>query len=544
VIETPPPRSAGGGGPSQDVLTDPSQPSAVVDQGPSRASWSRRRFLKTTALGVAAVAAGGLADEVLRNALGGSAGPASAGFPGSASIDSSPVPSPDNRIRYLSRPDLAPPPIAIEHRAPGLAPGLIFLTPDNGTAPDGPLIVDDRGEPVWFHPEQGSQATILRAGTYRGEPVLTWWEGTISTGGTGTGEYVVADASYREITRVRAANGYQGDLHEFFIGSNGTAFFLISNTIDHVLPFPTGPVPGKVIEAVIQEVEISTGELLFEWHSAAWIDPSESYLSVPTDGTPYDYIHANSLDVDADGNLLLSARHTSTVYKIDRQSGTVLWRLNGRRSDFAMGDGAAFAWQHDAKFQPGGLSIFDDGAMSTDGAFEKASRGIVLALDTTAMTATLTRAFVHPAGVLATSQGSMELLSTGGAFVGWGHVPRYSEFDASGALVLDATFPVAVQSYRVYRFPWIGRPAEPPAVAAVRSSNGLIVYASWNGATEVAVWQVLGGPNGNELKPIGRARSSGFETPIEVVADAPFIAVSALDDGGSELGRSEVTEAV
>lgn len=509
---------------------------------PARASWSRRRFLKTTALGVAAVAAGGIADELIRNALGSSANPAPAGYPGSASIDSSPAPSPDNRIRYLSRPDLAPPPIAIEHRGPGLAPGLIFLTPNNGAAPDGPMIVDDRGEPVWFHPEQGNQATILRAGSYHGEPVLTWWEGTISNGGAGTGEYVIADASYTEITRVRAANGYQGDLHEFFIGPDDTAFFLITNVVDRDLPAPSGPVPGKVIEAVIQQVEISTGQLLFEWHSLASIDPSESYLSAPTDGSPFDYIHANSLDVDTDGNLLLSARHTWSVYKIDRQSGAVLWRLNGRKSDFLIGPGAAFAWQHDAKWQPGGISLFDDGAMAVDGAFEKVSRGIVLALDTEAMTATLSRSFVHPDGVLATSEGSMELLSTGGAFVGWGHVPRYSEFDAAGGLVLDATFPVAIQSYRVYRFPWTGRPAERPAVAALRGGSGMTVYASWNGATDVAVWQVLGGPNANALQALGRGRSTGFETPIELSASTAFVAVSALDAGDSEMGRSEVVQ--
>jgi hypothetical protein len=458
---------------------------------------------------------------------------------GSSAPGASPRPTPDSRLHFLSRPDLTPPPVSLGRRAPGLAAGLIFFTPSNGAAPDGPMIVTDTGEPVWIHPVNGKQTTNLKVSTYRGEPVLTWWEGAISSGGIGAGEFVIADATYTEITRVHAAGGFKADLHEFLIGPMDTAIFLITNPVAATIPAPSGPIAGTVIEAVIQEIDIESGQLLFEWHSLPSIDPSESYLPAPSPGSPYDYLHANSVDLDGDGNLLLSARHTWALYKIDRGTGVVLWRMNGRKSDFTLGDGAAFAWQHDARWQPGGVSIFDDGATDQPPNFEAQSRGIVLELDTVAMTARLAQAFVHPDGLLATSQGSLQLLSTGGAFIGWGRIPRFSEFDADGELVFDASFVAGQQSYRAFRHPWNGQPAERPAVRAVRSTDGTVVYASWNGATEVAVWDILAGSQPGALVSRVKVAKSGFESSIEIELAAGVVAVRALNATGQEIGRSE-----
>jgi hypothetical protein len=507
---------------------------------PSQRLLSRRRVLQVGALGFVA-GAGALAEALVQPVLA----PPSARGPGPGSDvgalrspSASPAATPDNRLHYLTRPDLTPPPVNLIHRGPRLAEGLIFFTPNNGSPPDGPMIVDDAGEPVWIHARPGTQATNLRVGRYQGEPALTWWEGVVSNG-VANGDYVVADSSYREIARVRAANGYGGDLHEFFIGPDDTAFFLITNAVEATIPGPSGPIEGRATEAVIQEVDVASGRLLFEWHSLPSIDPSESYVPPPTDGSPFDYIHANSIDLDADGNLLLCGRHTWAIYKIDRGSGAILWRLNGRRSDFKLGDEAAFAWQHDARAQPEGISIFDDGAMGSPPQPEAQSRGIVLALDTAAMTARLAREFVHPAGLLSTSQGSFQLMPTGGAFVGWGRLPQFSEFDANGALALDAVFPAGNQSYRTYRFPWRGLPDAAPDIAAgARSDSAVVVYASWNGATEVAAWEVLGGAGLDALAPLIRVRRSGFETAIAVDARPRVALVRALDAAGAELGRS------
>jgi hypothetical protein len=262
---------------------------------------------------------------------------------------------------------------------------------------------------------------------------------------------------------------------------------------------------------------------------------------------PYDYFHANSIDVAADGSLLLSARHTWAVYKIDRGSGAILWRLGGSRSDFRLGPGVRFAWQHDARWQPDGtMTIFDDGADGPPPQFEAASRGILLDLDMQTMNATLLREWVHPAGVLSSSQGSFRILPNGDGFLGWGNVARFSEFNQGGQILFDGTFETKgssrAGSYRAFRFPWSARPAEPPRLVVDRQATTPIVYASWNGATDVTTWAVLSGPSSDALEVVTTAHRTGFETAIQLPARASYVAVQAVGGDGRVLGNSAVVQ--
>ena len=258
-------------------------------------------------------------------------------------------------------------------------------------------------------------------------------------------------------------------------------------------------------------------------------------MTPPTTGQQvYDYVHLNSIEVDRDGGLLVSARNTSTIYKIDRTTGEIVWRLGGKRSDFTMGDGAAFSWQHDARRQADGtLTLFDDSA--TPGH----SRALILEVDETTRTARLVREFAHPKGLLAASQGNVQVLPNGDLFVGWGSQPFFSEFAPDGTLRFDATFPAGVQSYRDIRSPWVGRPADAPAVEVdTNVSSGLTVFASWNGATEVAGWEVLGGASAGSLRTVGSAARSGFETTIAIAEQPTVLVVRALGRDGRTLGTS------
>ena len=99
-----------------------------------------------------------------------------------------------------------------------------------------------------------------------------------------------------------------------------------------------GSTSGLVIDGVVQEIDIASGKVLFEWHSLDHVPLDESHQPVPASATtPYDYFHINAVSPDEDGNLLISSRHTWTVYKLDRHSGAVIWRLGGKNSDFALG---------------------------------------------------------------------------------------------------------------------------------------------------------------------------------------------------------------
>jgi hypothetical protein len=507
------------------------QAAARREPSPGGPRLNRRQFLAGAAVGAAALGIGSVAGYW-----------AAEGFRVSApAAGATPAPSsPSGLVRgYRSRPDLSSPVVSVTTPRLQAAPGLVMLTPHNGPA----LAVDNYGSPIWIHPTPGKLAFNLRQGTYKGAPVLSWFEGAV-TQGVGQGEYVLVDQSYREVARVRAGNGLQGDLHEFIITPEGTALF----TAYRQRPWP-GATPGPsptaagILESLIQEVDIASGRVLFEWHSTDHVNPYESYLTAPT-AQPFDYFHINSIDVDRDGDLLISARHTWAVYKIDRRSGEVIWRLGGKRSDFAMGPGAGFAWQHDARRQAdGSITLFDDGSNGSKPPTEAQSRGLVLEVEESTRGANLRKAYSHASPLSAGSQGSMQILPNGNVLVGWGDQPYYTEYTAGGDVVLDARLPDNTFSYRAHRAEWHGRPAEQPAIALeAAGGDAMTVYASWNGATEVAVWVVLGGDTTAELAPLGSRPWAGFETAIVVPGRPALLAVRALDGSGAALTQSAPIE--
>src|SRR5919112_183096 len=282
---------------------------------------------------------------------------------------------------FRSRPDLSPPAVEVTKKAHHTAPGYIFVAPEQGdSSQGGSMIVDDRGEVVWFRPLQGryGRAHDFKVQSYRGNSVLTWMDGV--------NEYVIFDHSYREIARLSAGNGRNGDHHEFLISPQDTALITIYNPVPWDLSSIGGLKNGRVWQGIVQEIDIETGEVLFEWHSLEHVGLDESYAPVSQDGRPgLDYFHANSIEVDHDNNLLVSARQTFTVYKIDRNTGEIIWRLGGKKSDFEMGPGTRFAFQHDARrHRDGTISVFDNGTTIFHDTVPKAveeSRAIVLELD-------------------------------------------------------------------------------------------------------------------------------------------------------------------
>ena len=431
---------------------------------------------------------------------------------------------------FRSRAELAPPALTIDTRADGRAPGLIFLAARNGRGQDGPMIVDDFGRLVWFNAVGNRElATDFRVQSYLGKPVLTWWQGRLS-GGHGRGEGVIYDTRYRPVRRVRAGNGFRADEHEFELTPRGTALLVIYDAVRRDLS--SVGAKGYPIQAVVQEIDIATGLVLFEWHSLGNIGLSESHAPKPRGGGAWDYVHANSVALDAHGNFIVSGRLTSAVYKISRRTGKILWRLGGTRSDFRFGEGATFWQQHDARPQPDGtLTLFDNAYPR-----RKHSRAVRLALDMGKMTATLRTALTHPAGLLASTQGGVQALPNGNTFVGWGSQRYFTEYDAAGKVVLDGRFAAGGDNYRAYRFEWSARPNRPPALVASRDGARVRAHVSWNGATGVAAWELWAGET--TLERVKRVPSAGFETAISALTPARYVVVKALDATGAVLAES------
>jgi hypothetical protein len=137
--------------------------------------------------------------------------------------------------------------------------------------------------------------------------------------------------------------------------------------------------------------------------------------------------------------------------------------------------------------------------------------------------------------------GSAQRLENGGFFVGWGTTPQISEFGADGSVVFDASFPGGQFSYRAFRSQWQGRAPGRPAVAAARNADGSAdVYASWNGATRVAGWRILGGSSQASLAPLATVPRTGFETRTRIGRRPRYAAAAALDKRGRVLGTSPV----
>jgi hypothetical protein len=456
---------------------------------------------------------------------------------GSGSDSASPPPS----QQFVSAPDLRPVPVRVSMPAHGTAPGYVFLAPKKDVAQAGPLIVDDRGQVVWFDPLGTHGVTDFRVQTYRGKRVLTWWQGQ-SDKGIGNGHYVIVDDHYRQIGTVRAGNGLAGDIHEFLITPENTALITVYREIPYDLRPWGGAKEGTVYEGVVQEIDVATARVLFEWHSADDVDPSESYAPLPDDtGTAWDYFHVNSIDPDGSGRLLVSARNTHAVYEIRKSDGKIVWRLGGKKSDFTMKQGTHFAWQHDARRQPDGTITLFDNAASDPG--PGTSKVRVLRLDDKQRTATLVRSYVHAPPLLATSQGNAQLLPGGHVFVGWGAKPYATEYDRAGHVLFDLRFGVGrVDSYRAFRFRWTGLPTTRPALALRPAGDRTTVYASWNGATEVARWRILAGADATHLSPISTVPRDGFETHVTVRSSAPTLAVEALAADGTVLRRSAAVD--
>jgi hypothetical protein len=445
--------------------------------------------------------------------------------------------SPKGVWAFRSRPDLGPAALEVTttQAREDTALGYVFVALKEGAGEHGPMIIDDVGQLVWFGKYRSARDFKLQY--YHGRPVLTWWEGKV-TAGHGVGEYVIFDDSYHEIARVRAGNGYRGDLHEFLITPEDTALLTAYAPTRTDLSPIGGPKDGMAWEGIVQEVDIETGEVIFEWHSLEHIGIEESYIELPDDPDHlYDYFHINSIDVEPDGDLLLCARNTWGVYKVERESGEITWRLDGKKSDFDMSTGTQSAFQHDARRQRDGtITIFDNGAHPK---VHDRSRGIVVELDEEKMSAKLVREYTSPQKRLSTSQGNMQLLPNSNVLIGWGSGPFVSEFSHEGELLFEARFPPDGESYRAFRFPWSGHPTDEPAVAVEQGPDDKVkLYASWNGATEVTTWEVLAGPRPGRLQWVGSVPRDGFETSMLVQSFDPYVAVRAKDHFGQVLGSS------
>lgn len=472
---------------------------------------------------------------------------------------------------FVSEPDLHPMKITVNTFDPGTSTGFVFLAPygfssDATYGQPGSLIVDNTGNPVWFRPmpTPNLMNTDFRVQTFNGEPVLTFWQGTLATppaytnapgGSSEPGScYYILDNTYAVIKIVSAQKEFTSDIHEFLLTPNNTALFLSTKKVAMDLSPYGGPIDGFVQDFAIQEVDLHTNKLLFFWDALEHIPLTDSYQpasSATSSDNIWDVYHLNSIGLtDNVEDIIVSSRSTWTIYRINKPTGNIIWNLGGKKSSFVIASGGEFSWQHDARFLPNNLvSLFDDNSNGSS-VPEPPSHGLILQLDPANMTASVYRTYYHDPNISVSSQGNLQSLPNGNKFIGWGQSPYYSEFNEAGNtegnpalnLLYEAQIPSTNYSYRTYRYDWIGNPFYPPSIGIKSSGGRITVYASWNGSTKTTQWQVF---SGSKPKKLSQARSAAkfvFETAIPVTVKGPYFQVKALNSSGKVIGESKIVK--
>jgi hypothetical protein len=447
-------------------------------------------------------------------------------------------------LHFNSAPGVTPPKIQVFENTPAArAGGDIFLSVYPGPGQTGPEIMAPDGQVVWFLPmPSGTFVTNVLVQSYEDQPVITFWQGTISHHGFGLGQGEIYNDHYQQLASVAAGNGVAEDLHEFQLTPQGTALITAWKPLYCNLSSVHGADNVALYDPVMQEIDIKTGLVEFEWDSLDHVPLSDSYVDVDaaTTAWPWDWFHMNALQLESNGTFLISSRDTSTIFDINAQTGQIVWRLGGRQSSFRMEPGTAFSWQHDARQVHGDLfSLFDNGGPPT---VHPESKGLVIRLDEQDHTAHLVHAAYPPSQLWAQTQGDIQLLPNGNYWLGWGDTGEITEVSPSGHTLYVAHSPDDTQIYRAQRFHWWGQPVAAPAIAVTPGPKALTVYASWNGATDVAKWQVLDGASATTLAPAGRpVASTGFETRL-TAPSAAYVAVAAYRRGGVVLAESAPTQ--
>lgn len=423
----------------------------------------------------------------------------------------------------------------------------IFASPNGpGNAGAGAGIFQDNGVLVWW---RGSRGEFLNVVRYNGHSYMAIWSGQLATnGGYGQGSILLYDENYQQAGQITVPKAYgaQGiDLHEFQITPSGYALIGSYAPRQMTVNGHSETVLGYLVEklSLVQDPNgwIHTGQIVFAWNSINDVPLSQSHVPAPGAGGTWDYFHGNSISETPDGNLLVSSRHTWGIYKLNAHRGTAgfdhpIWEVGAKR-DRQLNH--PWCYQHDVMAIGGGeYSVFDNGGGGPG--CQHASRGMVIWVDSSHRPAgvTMVRSWAHNPPIYTQFTGSTQILSNGDAMIDWANVPRVTEYDQSGR-TMKMELELSGWSYRATRSLWDGVPLTKPAVAAQSHSGGVDVWASWNGSTEVAQWQILAGPDASSLKPVGQPYpKTFFETGMSVSGSYATVAVEALNSSGRVLSTS------
>ncbi|KAH6654452.1 ASST-domain-containing protein [Truncatella angustata] len=481
--------------------------------------------------------------------------------------------------QFRSRPDLAPPRLNITTPATkDVETGYLFLAPfaghsdtpteQHGPRQASPYIFRDNGDLIWSgYGIYSIWATNFQAGRWDEKDIIFSFEGDHNPGyGHGHGHITFLDQHYETMKELRAGKHKIADKHEFHIVNEKTGLIQIYQPVPRDLTaFGARPEQQWIVNAIIQELDITTGDVLFEWASLDHVSPDESVLPINpgqagsgyNSSDAWDYFHINSVDKDPEGNYLISARDACTIHKINGTDGSIIWKLDGKHSSFKVPKNAKFCFQHHARWleQDGDIeiiSLYDNSAHGSEhdegGEVHTAptSSGKILKLNTSSWEAELVQGFYPPDGLLSKSQGSTQVLPNGNVLVGWGSEGAVTEYLPNGTAIFHAymdsgNLGQGVQNYRAFRYNWTGIPNEDPAIVVLEDGDNTTIYVSWNGDTETVAWRFYAVSDKVGVKKfLGQVPRRSFETSLRVPSRHVKTALAeAVDRNGKVLRTTD-----
>ncbi len=333
------------------------------------------------------------------------------------------------------------PPFSVNYDNP--SDGYIFFSPLNVS---GYLIISDKyGTPVFYRKMNSRVLDFQKQSDGR----LTYIENN-------NRKYIFLNSKYEETDSVEMQNGYTTDFHELRVLNNGH-YLLMANDPQPVRmdTIVEGGNPNAVVTGlVIQELD-QHKNVVFQWRSWDHFDITDATYDINLADNIIDYVHANALEVDYDGNILLSSRHMDEITKIDRATGDIIWRWGGiycKNNEFTfINDTSGFSHQHCIRRLPNGnYTIFDNGNLHNP----KYSRAVEYSMDEAARTVTLVWEHISKQLSYSIAMGSVQRLSNQNTFIGWGTTPMITETAMDGTELFSLSFLDNSTSYRAFKYDW------------------------------------------------------------------------------------------
>lgn len=366
-------------------------------------------------------------------------------------------------------------------------PDPIFIDNRGGGGDPFNVIFDNNGNPIWYskYPDERRDMKAQHNGTL-----------TMLARDNGN-HFNVFNTHYQQIGSCWAVNGYGVDEHELQVLADGTYLLigLAGQTVDMSRYVVSGNTAAWVTEQVIQEFS-PAGELIFQWRAWDHLDVRDQQQFINILGNNFDFPHMNAIDIDTDGNILLSSRNTSEVTKINRDTGEIIWRLSGMHNQFTFVNDPlnGVRNQHAIRMvTTNDYTLFDNGNLHSP----SMSRAVEYRLDPTNMTATLVWQYPNPptSSIYSFYMGNAQRLTNGNTLIDWaiGGLPKLTEVRPDGSKAFEMNWADGWEAYRTWRCPWQGSAVQPYLLVESYPDNITLIFNQF-GDTNVAFYKIYGGP--------------------------------------------------